>query len=298
MDNKQQQATPMLHPLTPAVSIGFATHVSITPPAARGRRSTPPLATALAHGEMNRQRAGYRTEHCKDSQEARVFGTAFYHNTLRREVANEQLRTALGCVTASPLCRHDIKRIVKRMQCRLSQWDVALAHSIKRSDLVDVYDGLVERALDRYRPLVQTLYHCVLQLFTRHGCRQSPLLAHVQVAEILVLYANRRLVRDIEATRELCPTTELLRCDIDEQQHRMCWQLLDALDRQLVPKGVVISPAKDKMVNLAADNLIKALDSHQQLREVEDAYFASLEADGAPNYSDINPDPEWNRPRG
>lgn len=78
----------------------------------------------------------------------------------------------------------------------------------------------------------------------------------------------------------------------------MCWQLLDALDRQLVPKGVVISPAKDKMVNLAADNLIKALDSHQQLREVEDAYFASLEADGAPNYSDINPDPEWNRPRG
>ncbi|WP_337779360.1 hypothetical protein [Prevotellamassilia timonensis] len=248
---------------------------------------------------MNRQRAGYRTEHCKDSQEARVFGTAFYHNTLRREVANEQLRTALGCVTASPLCRHDIKRIVKRMQCRLSQWDVALAHSIKRSALVDVYDGLVERgALDRYRPLVQTLYHCVLQLFTRHGCRQSPLLAHVQVAEILVLYANRRLVRDIEATRELCPTTELLRCYIDEQQHRMCWQLLDALDRQLVPKGVVISPAKDKMVNLAADNLIKALDSHLQLREVEDAYFASLEADGAPNYSDINPDPEWNRPRG
>lgn len=145
MDNKQQQATPMLHPLTPAVPTGFATHVSITPPPAKGRR-TPPLATALAHGEMNRQRAGYRTEHCKDSQEARVFGTAFYHNTLRREVANEQLRTALGCVTASPLCRHDIKRIVKRMQCRLSQWDVALAHSIKRSDLVDVYDGLVERA--------------------------------------------------------------------------------------------------------------------------------------------------------
>lgn len=255
--------------------------ISITPPAARGRR-TPPLATALAHGEMNRQRAGYRTEHCKDSQEARVFGTAFYHNTLRREVANEQLRTALGCVTASALCRHDIKRIVKRMQCCLSQWDVALAHSIKRSDLVDVYDGLVECALARYRPLVQTLYHCVLYLFTRHGCRQSPLLAHVQVAEMLVLYANHRLVRDIEATRELCPTTELLRCDIDEQ---------------LVPKGVVISPAKDKMVNLAADNLIKALDSHQQLREVEDGYFASLEADGAPNYSDINPDPEWNRPR-
>mgnify|MGYP004687414465 FL=1 len=249
------------------------------------------------HGEMNRQRAGYRTEHCKDSQEARVFGTAFYHNTLRREVANEQLRTALGCVTASALCRHDIKRIVKRMQCRLSQWDVALAHSIKRSDLVDVYDGLVERALARYRPLVQTLYHCVLQLFTRHGCSQSPLLAHVQVAEMLVLYANHRLVRDIEATRELCPTTELLQCDIDEQQHRMCWQLLDALDRQLVPKGVVISPAKDKMVNLAADNLIKALDSHQQLSEVEDGYFASLEADGAPNYTDISPDPEWNRPR-
>ena len=64
-----------------------------------------------------------------------------------------------------------------------------------------------------------------------------------------------------------------------------------------MPKGVVISPAKDKMVNLAADNLIKALDSHQQLSEVEDAYFASLEADGAPNYTDISPDPEWNRPR-
>lgn len=99
----------MLHPLTPPVAvpigvpIGFATHVSITPSAVRGRRSTPPLTTTLMHGEINRQRAGYRTEHCKDSQEARTFGAAFYHNTLRREVANEQLRTALGCVTASPL---------------------------------------------------------------------------------------------------------------------------------------------------------------------------------------------------
>lgn len=50
-------------PITPAVAvpigvpIGFATHVSITPPAASARRRTPPLATALMHGEINRQRA-------------------------------------------------------------------------------------------------------------------------------------------------------------------------------------------------------------------------------------------------
>ena len=283
----------MRAPLTPATA-PIAAPMSQSGPR---RRATPLLATALIGGEKARQRAGYRTEHCKESDEARVFGAAFYHNTLRREVAYEQLRTALGHVTASAYCRHDIKRLVKRMQARLTRWDVALAHSIKRSDLVDVYDGLVERALDRYRGLVQTLYHCVLQLFTRHGCKASPLLAHVQVAEILVLYANHRLERDIEATRELCPTTELLRCDIDEQQHRMCWQLLDALDALCVPKGITISPSKDRNVNLAADNLIGALDLHQQLREVEDAYFEAIEAGGAPSYSDIEPDPGWNRLR-
>ena len=91
------------------------------------RRIGSPLYTTYKNGINELEERDRRCREEPTSKESRIFGDVFYLNMMRKELANEKLRSALCTISQSKYYRHDIKKSVKELQIKIARWDSDIA---------------------------------------------------------------------------------------------------------------------------------------------------------------------------
>lgn len=217
-----------------------------------------------------------RDRRCREeplSKESRIFGDVFYLNMMRKEFANKKLRSALCTISMSKYFRHDIKKRVKEIQVKIAQWDSDIARCIATDNLIEMYDGLAEWTDQHFVYLWQPFYGSVMQVLTRNGVKDAPLMAELECALPLYEYANGRLLMDIAQTAMDCPATKLLGVMVEEDIYRMTDKLRTRLAGIVTGKDEEIDLNADNNVNTAGVNLLNALSNTEQMKGWLQDYF-------------------------
>lgn len=146
------------------------------------RRIGSPLYTTYKNGINELEERDRRCREEPTSKESRIFGDVFYLNMMRKELANEKLRSALCAISQSKYYRHDIKKSVKELQIKIARWDSDIARCIATDSLIDMYDGLAEWTSEHFEHLWQPFYYSVMQVLTRNGVKDAPVMAALECA--------------------------------------------------------------------------------------------------------------------
>lgn len=237
------------------------------------RRIGSPLYTTYKNGINELEERDRRCREEPSSKESRIFGDVFYLNMMRKEFANKKLRSALCTISMSKYFRHDIKKRVKEIQVKIAQWDSDIARCIATDSLIEMYDGLAEWTDQHFVYLWQPFYGSVMQVLTRNGVKDAPLMAELECALPLYEYANGRLLMDIAQTAMDCPATKLLGVMVEEDIYRMTDKLRTRLAGIVTGKDEEIDLNADNNVNTAGVNLLNALSNTEQMKGWLQDYF-------------------------
>ena len=217
-----------------------------------------------------------RNKRCREepqSKESRIFGDVFYLNMMRKEFANEKLRSALCAISQSKYYRHDVKKSVKELQIKIAKWDSDIARCIAADSLIDMYDGLTEWTSEHLQRLWQPFYYSVMQVLTRNGVKDADIMAALECALPMCEYANGRLLMDIAQTAMDCPATKLLGVMVEEDIYRIADRLRTRLSGIITSKDDVINLNADNNVNTAGVNLLNSLSNTKQMKAMLQDYF-------------------------
>ena len=237
------------------------------------RRIGSPLYTTYKNGINELEERDRRCREEPTSKESRIFGDVFYLNMMRKELANEKLRSALCTISQSKYYRHDIKKGVKELQIKIARWDSDIARCIATDSLIDMYDGLAEWTSEHFEHLWQPFYYSVMQVLTRNGVKDAPVMAALECALPLYEYANGRLLMDIAQTAMDCPATKLLGVMVEEDIYRMADRLRTRLAGIVTGKDEEIDLNADTNVNTSGVNLLNALSNTEQMKGWLQDYF-------------------------
>ena len=232
-----------------------------------------PLYTTYKHSVSELEERDRRCREEPTSKESRIFGDVFYFNMMRKELANEKLRSALCAISQSKYYRHDVKRLVKALQVKIARWDSDIARCIATDSLIDMYDGLAEWTSERVQHLWSPFYYSVMQVLTREGCKEAPMMAALECALPLYEYANGRLLMDIAQTAMDCPATKLLGVMVEEDIYRMTDSLRKRLAGMVTERDKEIDLNADNNVNVSGLNLLNALGNTKQMKGWIQDYF-------------------------
>lgn len=161
---------------------------------------------------------------------------------------------------------------MKELQIKIARWDSDIARCIATDSLIDMYDGLAEWTSQHFEHLWQPFYYSVMQVLTRNGVKDAPVMAALECALPLYEYANGRLLMDIAQTAMDCPATKLLGVMVEEDIYRMTDKLRTRL-AGIVTKDEEIDLNADTNVNTAGVNLLNALSNTEQMKGWLQDYF-------------------------
>ena len=170
-----------------------------------------------------------------NSKEGKLFSDVTYLNMVRKEFANEQLRTALSHLRAdSRLYRHELKRLSSMISKDLVRWDSQIARTIRNEDHLDYYDQLCEMVNRQMRRLYETFRYTILQQLTRLELPHRLELSYIGASSILARYVEAQLFQDIEHYRVLIPPVHLISTLSDEHMVSAAERLRERLSQMSV----------------------------------------------------------------
>ena len=194
--------------------------------------------------------------------ESKVFGFIFYSNVIRKEFANEKVRNALSTLSQSKYYRFEVKKLANDIRRRIAQWDSDIAGCMQGSESnLDLYDKLAENGLKDLGYLYKPLYYSIMQVLTKNECKETPLLAEMQSAVILLEYSNKQLLSDIGEYAFKCPALAKLSAMYAEGTEVNLKRLVDILSMQILSDAKDIDLNQDKNITLAVNNIINKFHS-------------------------------------
>lgn len=240
------------------------------------RRIGSPLYTSYMN-DVNKVRE--QKERCRidaNSNESKIFGNVFYINILRKEFAHEKLRNAIISITQSKYYKHELKKRTKELQYKIAMWDGDIARSISTEHLVDIYDGVTEYGSEQLNYLWSPCYYSVMQVLTKNGCKDSPIMASLECALTIYEYANKSILNDIAKTESKSPDVALLCAMYDEDIYKHAYSLRNVLAHILITDDKLIDLNADKNTSLAFNNILKTMGNFTRMRDIIENYFHSL----------------------
>ena len=117
-----------------------------------------------------------------------------------------------------------------------------------------------------------------MQVLTRNGVKDAPVMAALECALPLYEYANGRLLMDIAQTSMDCPATKLLGVMVEEDIYRLADKLRTRLAGIVTGKDEEIKDEEidlnaDSNVNTAGVNLLNTLSNTEQMKGLLQDYF-------------------------
>lgn len=204
----------------------------------------------------------------ESSRESRIFGFAFYSNAIRKEFANEKVRSTLVALSGTKYYKHKVKQLAKEVQKDIAQWDSDIAKATGTEVLEDRYDRLLEVAVQELDYLYKPFLFSVTQVLTTNGCKESYLLSSLICSMALLEYSNRQLCSDVGERIMECPVLDKLSAMYAEKTQVTLQKVINELNKQINSQVGDVNVNADKNVNLAAENLFNNLQSFNRMKEI------------------------------
>lgn len=203
-----------------------------------------------------------------DSRESKLFGFAFYSNAIRKEFANEKVRSTLVALSGTKYYKHKVKQLAKEVQRDIAQWDSDIARATGTEILEERYDRLLEVATQELDYLYKPFLFSVTQVLTSAGCKESYLIASLICSMALLEYSNRQLCSDVGERIMECPVLDKLSAMFAEKTQVTLQKVINELNKQINSQVGDVNVNADKNVTLAAENLFNNLQSFNRMREI------------------------------
>lgn len=209
-----------------------------------------------------------RTRMDDTSKEGKLFSDVTYLNLVRKEFANEQIRTALSHLRADRrLYRHELKRLASMIQSDIKRWDSQIARTIRNEAHLDYYDSLCEMVNTQMKRLYETFRYTILQQLTRLDLPHRLELSYIGASSLLARYCEDRLFQDIDLYRTLIPPVRLISTLSDAHMVSSAERLRERLSEMSVREGGALLDggrlviADDPLTRQAFSNLTRHLSS-------------------------------------
>lgn len=228
-----------------------------------------------------------KMSYIESTHESKLFGYVFYSNVIRKEFANERVRSALVTLSQTKYYKQKVKQNAKDVQRKIAAWDseIALALQSNESNL-ERYDLISEVTNEDMGYLFTPFKFTTMQVLTANGYKESGLIADLVCSMALLEYANNQLCKDIGSKIMECPALEKLSAMYAESTQKALQKVIDELNKAINPQLPDISLNEDKNVCLAADNLFNNLQSFNRMREIISKSFEMGEEEEKQNLNE------------
>lgn len=228
-----------------------------------------------------------KLSYIESTHESKLFGYVFYSNVIRKEFANERVRSALVTLSQTKYYKQKVKQHAKEVQRKIAAWDseIALALQSNESNL-ERYDLISEVTNEDMGYLFTPFKFTTMQVLTANGYKESGLIADLVCSMALLEYANNQLCKDIGSKIMECPALEKLLAMYAESTQKALQKVIDELNKAINPQLPDISLNEDKNVCLAADNLFNNLQSFNRMREIISKTFEMGEEEEKQNLNE------------
>ena len=226
-----------------------------------------PLWNALSVMQQKLQKAEIES-YKENTRESKLFGFAFYSNAIRKEFANEKVRSTLVALSGTKYYKHKVKQLAKEVQRDIAQWDSDIARATGTEILEERYDRLLEVATQELDYLYKPFLFSVTQVLTSAGCKESYLIASLICSMALLEYSNRQLCSDVGERIMECPVLDKLSAMFAEKTQVTLQKVINELNKQINSQVGDVNVNADKNVTLAAENLFNNLQSFNRMREI------------------------------
>lgn len=228
-----------------------------------------------------------KMSYIESTHESKLFGYVFYSNVIRKEFANERVRSALVTLSQTKYYKQKVKQHAKDVQRKIAAWDseIALALQSNESNL-ERYDLISEVTNEDMGYLFTPFKFTTMQVLTANGYKESGLIADLVCSMALLEYANNQLCKDVGAKIMECPALEKLSAMYAESTQKALQKVIDELNKAINPQLPDISLNEDKNVCLAADNLFNNLQSFNRMREIISKTFEMGEEEEKQNLNE------------
>lgn len=228
-----------------------------------------------------------KLSYIESTHESKLFGYVFYSNVIRKEFANERVRSALVTLSQTKYYKQKVKQHAKNVQRKIAAWDseIALALQSNESNL-ERYDLLSEVTNEDMGYLFTPFKFTTMQVLTANGYKESGLIADLVCSMALLEYANNQLCKDVGSKIMECPALEKLSAMYAESTQKALQKVIDELNKVINPKLPDVNINEDKNVCLAADNLFNNLQSFNRMREIISKTFEMGEEEEKQNLNE------------